>query len=93
MIIVTDGSGRVGRAAVKDLMEKGYTIASVDMVPQIHLQLFAGADSPALLAVRLDQFLDSPSWDCLSDAELHSYTCIQNSLWTHASADDAVECR
>ena len=38
MIIVTGGSGRVGRAAVKDLMEKGYTIASVDMVPQIHLQ-------------------------------------------------------
>jgi nucleoside-diphosphate-sugar epimerase len=32
MIIVTGGSGKVGRAAVKDLMEKGYTIASVDMV-------------------------------------------------------------
>lgn len=37
MIIATGGSGRVGRAAVKDLMEKGYTIASVDIVPQIHL--------------------------------------------------------
>jgi len=31
MIIVTGGSGKVGRAAVKDLMEKGYSIASVDM--------------------------------------------------------------
>ena len=31
MIIVTGGSGKVGRAAVKDLMEKGYSIASIDM--------------------------------------------------------------
>jgi nucleoside-diphosphate-sugar epimerase len=32
MIIVTGGSGKVGRAAVKHLMAKGYSIASIDMV-------------------------------------------------------------
>ncbi|MGE3831733.1 MAG: NAD-dependent epimerase/dehydratase family protein [Parvibaculaceae bacterium] len=32
MIIVTGGSGKVGRACVKDLMEHGYRIASIDMV-------------------------------------------------------------
>lgn len=32
MIIVTGGSGKVGRAAVKDLMERGYKIASIDAV-------------------------------------------------------------
>ncbi|MBX3570213.1 MAG: NAD(P)-dependent oxidoreductase [Rhizobiaceae bacterium] len=31
MIIVTGGSGKVGRACVKDLMERGYKVASVDM--------------------------------------------------------------
>ncbi|HQZ14096.1 MAG TPA: NAD(P)-dependent oxidoreductase [Devosia sp.] len=31
MIIVTGGSGKVGRAAVKHLMEKGYKVASVDL--------------------------------------------------------------
>ena len=31
MIIVTGGSGKVGRAAVKHLMEKGYALASLDM--------------------------------------------------------------
>ena len=31
MIIVTDGSGKVGRAAVKHLMERGYSVASIDM--------------------------------------------------------------
>ena len=30
MIIVTGGSGKVGRACVKDLMERGYKIASID---------------------------------------------------------------
>jgi len=30
MIIVTGGSGKVGRAAVKHLMERGYDIASID---------------------------------------------------------------
>ncbi len=33
MIIVTGGSGKVGRACVKDLMEHGYEVLSVDMVP------------------------------------------------------------
>ena len=32
MIIVTGGSGKVGRACVKDLMEHGYKVASIDMV-------------------------------------------------------------
>jgi nucleoside-diphosphate-sugar epimerase len=32
MIIVTGGSGKVGRACVKDLMECGYKVASIDMV-------------------------------------------------------------
>ena len=31
MIIVTGGSGKVGRAAVKHLMEKGYKVVSIDM--------------------------------------------------------------
>ena len=31
MIIVTGGSGKVGRAAVKHLMECGYTVVSIDM--------------------------------------------------------------
>jgi len=31
MIIVTGGSGKVGRACVKDLMENGYKVASLDM--------------------------------------------------------------
>lgn len=32
MIIVTGGSGKVGRACVKDLMEHGYKVLSLDMV-------------------------------------------------------------
>ena len=32
MIIVTGGSGKVGRAAVKDLMEHGYKVLSIDLV-------------------------------------------------------------
>jgi len=32
MIIVTGGSGKVGRACVKDLIEAGYKVASIDMV-------------------------------------------------------------
>jgi len=32
MIIVTGGSGKVGRACVKDLMAHGYEVASIDMV-------------------------------------------------------------
>lgn len=31
MIIVTGGSGKVGRAAVRHLLEEGYSIASIDM--------------------------------------------------------------
>lgn len=31
MIIVTGGSGKVGRACVKDLMEHGYKVCSIDM--------------------------------------------------------------
>jgi nucleoside-diphosphate-sugar epimerase len=31
MIIVTGGSGKVGRAAVRHLMERGYKVASIDM--------------------------------------------------------------
>ena len=31
MIIVTGGSGKVGRAAVRHLMDKGYHVASIDM--------------------------------------------------------------
>ena len=31
MIIVTGGSGKVGRAAVKHLMERGYKVASIDL--------------------------------------------------------------
>ncbi len=33
MIIVTGGSGKVGRACVKDLMEHGYKVVSVDKAP------------------------------------------------------------
>ncbi|ODT22904.1 MAG: UDP-glucose 4-epimerase [Kaistia sp. SCN 65-12] len=33
MIIVTGGSGLAGRAVVKDLVEHGYEVASVDMAP------------------------------------------------------------
>jgi len=33
MIVVTGGSGKLGRACVKDLMEHGYQVTSVDMVP------------------------------------------------------------
>jgi len=33
MIIVTGGSGKVGRACVRDLMEHGYDVTSIDMVP------------------------------------------------------------
>lgn len=33
MIVVTGGSGKVGRACVRDLMEHGYQVTSVDMVP------------------------------------------------------------
>src|ERR1700742_3764399 len=32
MIIVTGGSGKVGRASVKDLMEHGYQVVSIDQV-------------------------------------------------------------
>jgi nucleoside-diphosphate-sugar epimerase len=31
MIIVTGGSGKVGRACIKDLMEHGYKVASIDL--------------------------------------------------------------
>ena len=37
MIIVTGGSGKVGRAAVKHLMEEGYSIASIDMAKPVGL--------------------------------------------------------
>ena len=33
MIVVTGGSGKVGRACVKELMENGYQVTSIDMVP------------------------------------------------------------
>jgi nucleoside-diphosphate-sugar epimerase len=33
MIVVTGGSGKVGRACVKDLMDHGYRVTSIDMVP------------------------------------------------------------
>jgi nucleoside-diphosphate-sugar epimerase len=33
MIIVTGGSGKVGRACVRDLMEHGYDVTSIDMMP------------------------------------------------------------
>jgi len=33
MIVVTGGSGKVGRACVKDLMEHGYKVTSIDMTP------------------------------------------------------------
>jgi nucleoside-diphosphate-sugar epimerase len=33
MIIVTGGSGKVGRACVRELMEHGYDVTSIDMVP------------------------------------------------------------
>jgi nucleoside-diphosphate-sugar epimerase len=33
MIIVTGGSGKVGRACVRDLMAHGYDVTSIDMVP------------------------------------------------------------
>jgi nucleoside-diphosphate-sugar epimerase len=33
MIIVTGGSGKVGRACVRDLMEHGYDVTSIDMLP------------------------------------------------------------
>jgi nucleoside-diphosphate-sugar epimerase len=34
MIIVTGGSGLAGRAVVRDLVEHGYEVASIDMAPQ-----------------------------------------------------------
>jgi nucleoside-diphosphate-sugar epimerase len=33
MIIVTGGSGKVGRACVRELMENGYDVTSIDMAP------------------------------------------------------------
>lgn len=33
MIVVTGGSGKVGRACVKDLMDHGYKVTSIDAVP------------------------------------------------------------
>ncbi|WP_159587351.1 NAD-dependent epimerase/dehydratase family protein [Chelativorans xinjiangense] len=33
MIIVTGGSGQAGRACVRDLMEHGYEVTSIDLVP------------------------------------------------------------
>jgi nucleoside-diphosphate-sugar epimerase len=33
MIVVTGGSGKVGRACVKDLMTRGYEVTSIDTVP------------------------------------------------------------
>jgi nucleoside-diphosphate-sugar epimerase len=33
MIIVTGGSGKVGRATVRDLMQHGYDVTSIDMAP------------------------------------------------------------
>ena len=33
MIVVTGGSGKVGRACVKELMVSGYQVTSIDMVP------------------------------------------------------------
>ena len=33
MIVVTGGTGKLGRACVKDLMAHGYQVTSVDMVP------------------------------------------------------------
>jgi nucleoside-diphosphate-sugar epimerase len=33
MIIVTGGSGKVGRACVRDLMEHGYDVLSIDLLP------------------------------------------------------------
>jgi nucleoside-diphosphate-sugar epimerase len=33
MIVVTGGSGKVGRACVKELMDSGYQVTSIDMVP------------------------------------------------------------
>ena len=33
MIIVTGGSGQAGRACVRDLMEHGYDVASIDLIP------------------------------------------------------------
>lgn len=33
MIVVTGGSGQAGRACVKDLMEQGFDVTSVDLVP------------------------------------------------------------
>jgi nucleoside-diphosphate-sugar epimerase len=33
MIVVTGGSGKVGRACVRDLMEHGYDVTSIDMAP------------------------------------------------------------
>ena len=33
MIIVTGGSGKLGRACVKDLMDHGYAVTSIDLVP------------------------------------------------------------
>ena len=33
MIVVTGGSGKVGRACVRDLMDHGYEVTSIDMLP------------------------------------------------------------
>lgn len=33
MIVVTGGSGKLGRACVRDLMDHGYAVTSIDMVP------------------------------------------------------------
>jgi len=33
MIVVTGGSGKVGRACVRDLMDHGYQVVSIDMLP------------------------------------------------------------
>src|SRR5215211_1908950 len=33
MIVVTGGSGQLGRACVKDLMDHGFEVTSIDLIP------------------------------------------------------------
>ncbi len=52
MIIVTGGSGKVGRACVRDLMEHGYKVLSIDLMrPAGHFES-AQADRPGVQSRR-----------------------------------------
>lgn len=58
MIIVTGGSGKVGRACVKDLMDHGYKVVSIDMVRPPGISNPPKPDDPAFSRADITDFGD-----------------------------------